>query len=191
MRYGQRTRDVLGGNLYASVQQWNQRSLVKSIQTGTVSLAAVTSNTATITAVVTGNCLVAFGGSSINTGGSSDTFTYISLTNSTTVTAVRSGGSGTVTAAFTIIEFVPGVIKSNQAGTIALATVASNTATITAVNTSKATVINLGNMTDDSVSGNGQRWTVRLTLTNATTVTATHGSANDNLTASYQVVEFF
>lgn len=86
-----------------------------------------------------------------------------------------------------------GSIKSIQRNTIVIAVTAgtgSNTASISSVTTSKSIITNLG-ATQDGVFASP--CTVRLALTNGTTVTASAAGANGssvNVTVGYQVVEF-
>jgi hypothetical protein len=90
-------------------------------------------------------------------------------------------------------------IKSIQRGTIALSTSqTSNTATITAVTTTKAVALLLG-VTGSSAQVSGE-WSglaeghlfARVSLTNATTVTANRGiHYSSTLTVGYVVVEFY
>lgn len=80
-------------------------------------------------------------------------------------------------------------IKSIQRGVITMMTTSSSgTATITAVNTAKAQVTLLGtNFTNDNAY-----YAARLTLTNATTVTANRGTAiNGTSDVSYEVTEWY
>ena len=80
------------------------------------------------------------------------------------------------------------VIQSIQRGTISINdTDSSGTATITSVTTTKAMLNHLG----QSGQGNNARdGFIRITLTNATTVTANRQSANGSVSVNYQVVEF-
>ena len=80
-------------------------------------------------------------------------------------------------------------IKSIQRGTIVITySATSNTATISAVDTSKSVLINLG--IDLPVNANGY-FHGRLELTNSTTVTARGYAANTfPLTVGYEVVEY-
>ena len=80
-------------------------------------------------------------------------------------------------------------VKSVQQGSIALAVVSSNTATITSVDTTRSICLYLGSSTDATSSA--AESDVRVTLTNATTVTANRGSATNNTTVNYTVVEFY
>jgi len=77
-------------------------SAIKSVQYGTVSVGS----SATITAVTIGkSVLIYLGGIWTDPGGGASTTVgvYITLTNSTTVTAT--GGAGVATASFVVVEF--------------------------------------------------------------------------------------
>jgi hypothetical protein len=84
-------------------------------------------------------------------------------------------------------------IKSIQAGTITIAhATASNTATISSVNTAKSFVIHNG-VTTINNPGSGYTvddWSFRVALTNATTVTATRGGSDQQIILAYTVVEY-
>ena len=186
-----RQRNLLGPQgMGGMVSLWGASSLVASVQTGTIALNASPNVTATITAVNTANAVIVFGGFSVNNATANTSFSvYVTLTNATTVTATTVGTGNDRVVAFTVIEFMPGVIRSVQGGTITLAGVASNTATITSVNTAKSYVAYLGmstNVAEDQTLP-------RVVLTNATTVTATRAvaGAGGGTTASYQVMELF
>ena len=182
-------------------------SAIKSIQPVSITIATgATSNTATITSVVTTNTVLIFGGFSTSWVGAPDNYfpnrfkARLELTNATTVTAYRntSDGSFTVTVTGTAIEFYPGNITSVQRGTITMngGEGASKTATITSVNTAKAVVVFLGQTTPSNNAGNpannisADLHCARLDLTNATTVTATTNATNGDVTVGYQVVEW-
>lgn len=84
------------------------------------------------------------------------------------------------------------VINSIQYGTATISSGnTSGTATITSVDTSKAVLIMLG-YTSDSASESPREYLIRITLTNATTVTATKNTAGTGITSvvSFVVVEF-
>ena len=85
---------------------------------------------------------------------------------------------------------IPGTFKSVQRGTISLAGVASNTATISAVTTSKSRLRYLGSTTDtDSASVN-----LNIVLTNSTTITASRGFATGGAitsVVSYEIEEVY
>lgn len=194
-RFGPRTR-VTGAGETARVSQWGQRSLVKSIQRGTVAIAApATSNTATITAVVTGNTRLVFLGCSSTgtTTTATDMQASITLTNSTTITATRTAGTTlNVTVRFEVIEYWPGVVRTVQRGTVTATAATSGTATLatTLQSTARATLDLLGfqfNFSDFEAEDGF----CEVALTNTTTVTLTRIATNGNLTAGYQVCEFY
>lgn len=80
-------------------------------------------------------------------------------------------------------------IKSIQRGTVSITQPAtSNTATITAVDTSKALLSFLGINSDGTNFGYG----ARIVLTNATTITMTKsGNDTNSNVISYEVVEYY
>ncbi len=78
---------------------------IKSIQRGTIALAgAATTGTATITAVDTTKTELRFLGQSAGGGGDQHT-AWITLTNSTTITATRVTASGTTTVSWELTEY--------------------------------------------------------------------------------------
>lgn len=82
------------------------------------------------------------------------------------------------------------VIKSVQYGTVVIgAGATSATATISSVTTSKSVVVFLG-FQESSSAATPQTYLAYLTLTNATTVTATRQASGDTLTVGFCVVEF-
>jgi len=186
-------RFALDGSPWLSrVSQFGRPSGIKSIQTGSITIADLTSsNTATITSVDLNNSIIIHGGR--NTG-STNTFVNqecrVALTNATTVTVSRSGSSAVNVVGYTVIEFYPGVIRSVQRGTITInSTNTSATATITAVDTTKSVVFWLGS----DASSNGSLTAAYLTLTNSTTVTSTRNTQDGSSTSvtGYQVVQFY
>lgn len=82
-------------------------------------------------------------------------------------------------------------VKSIQRGTIALSAVASNTATISAVNTAKAEVRYLGIRHTANRTADSTQWFAHLVLTNSTTITATSTSATTALEVSFEVTEHY
>lgn len=174
------------------VALWGASSLIKSVQEGVVSLSTNASATATIAAVATGNSLIFATGTSDDQASevAQNTNCLIELTNATTVTATRDQSGGvTESASFVVVEFLPGVIKSVQRGTITIAGGAtSNTAAITSVNTAKAFTTPLGSTTTAAADASNN---ARLATTNATTITATRVGTGNPATFGYQVVELF
>ena len=81
------------------------------------------------------------------------------------------------------------IIKSIQRATITFAAATTATATITSVDTTKALLSHLG-----VVAGAGNSFTndsIRLELTNATTVTATRAGASGTPIVGFEVIEYF
>lgn len=165
---------------------------VKSVQRGTITLAnGVTSNTATITAVVLANTrLVYLGNTSENAGGSgaAPTVARLAMTNETTVTASRITGTDAAIVSFEVVEYFPFVIRSVQRGTVTMTATTTENATIAAVNVAKATIDVLGWEANTAHSADAYRGRTR--LANATTVTVDRILNNGNLTTGYQVVEW-
>lgn len=188
-RRGQALTGPLGGS--GTVALWGASSLIQSVQQITFTINAATVNT-TITAVDTSRSIVSPQGAMSQLGSNNiavGTVGGLKLTSSTNVQCRRSLAQNYPDlAAATVLEFVPGVIRSIQNALIAQ-TSASTTATITAVNTAKTFLI----VTPDLYSGPGYQSCPRVSLTNGTTLTA----VVDTYSASYapetyiQVVEFF
>jgi hypothetical protein len=85
--------------------------------------------------------------------------------------------------------FVPSLVKSIQRGTIALAGATTNAATINAVNmaNSRLRLVSL-----ETNNGGGFNALTRLTLTNATTITATRtGAGGTDVTIGYEITEYW
>ncbi len=195
-----RRQYLSGSALQSRVAQWQQRSLLKSVQSGVITLSNVNSGaSAPLTAVVTANSICYALGMRTDLAGGAFAGGYATqvLTNTTTVTATRGAGAGTgdvAAASFMLIEFVPGVIKTIQRGTITIATGAtSNTGAITAVNTAKSFLAPAGWLTDGDATAAIGQVTATLAFTNATTLTATRGSSSASfiVTCAYQAVEFY
>lgn len=182
---------MTGAGHSAIVSQWKQRGFIKSVQRGTITITTpALSNTATIAAVDTGNArLILLGASNNDTGVHPGSIGIrIAFTNSTTITATKQQDNvDTGVVSFEVIEFVPGIIKSVQRGSITLNGVASNTSTITAVNTAKSQMDYFGTNLDNA----DYLW-CRVALTNGTTVTGTRVGATGNIsTVGWQVTEFY
>lgn len=188
-RFGGRVR----GSQAVSAWLRGGGSGLRSIQRGTITLTgAALTNTATITAVVTANTVLECVGITNSAGSAADyrdNWAHLALTNATTITATRLtalDGTVSVIVAYEVREYYPGVIKSVQRGTITN----PGTATISAVVPSKSSVSNLGTASDAaSAYSSIVASLARLTLTNATTVTADSGGSN--FTVGYQVVEWY
>lgn len=183
---------LTGSALDSRVAQFGQRSMIRSIQRGVLSIPNGSSTAAaTISTVDMPNSVLSVSQDGDGAVGRWDASTgTVVLTNATTITATRTTITGDVLrTSYEVIEYWPGVIKSVQRGTITLASVGSNTATITTVDTSKSQLFDLRYSTTELASP--QTITTRLTLTNATTVTASRAVGTGTNVSSYQVVEFY
>lgn len=167
-------------------------SLVKSIQRGTITVSAATSNTATITSVSTANTRLKLLGNTADQNDQDMTraFCRLALTNATTVTASKGSATGANIVSWEAVEYWPGVLKSIQRGTIVFTNGGTNTptATITAVTTSKAEIDDLG--VEQGNNGTNTNIFANLVLTNTTTVTATRNAPSSTPTRGFQVVEW-
>lgn len=168
--------------------------VVKSVQYVSITIASSgTSNTATITAVDTAKTAIFYGGMRGSDGATNydDDQAILTLTNSTTITATRVGaGSPTLTVNAAIVEFEAAAVSSIQYGSIALGSgVTSNTATISSITTTRTAVLYTG---ATSTNGNGNLATncPRVSLTNATTVTASRNTGTGTVVAGFVAIEF-
>lgn len=173
----------------ALVSRWGAVSLIKSIQRGTIVIAGAANNTATITAVDLNNTVLIHLGQTDNNGTRGDlAWALIALSNATTVFAGRVlNNVAATTVGYVVVEFMPGVLKSVQRGTITNSA-ATNDATITEVNPDKSFLIKNG-IGDNSATIVSTHDTY-LSLVNGTTVRSTCNTANNQDTA-FQVVEWF
>lgn len=170
--------------------------IISSVQQVTVTIAAnASSATATITSVDTTRSVVFWGGlRGVDTAMQfNEDLARVDLTNATTVTAQTNSANTTSsrTVRCTVVEFTAAAISRVQQGTVSIANNAtSGTATITSVTTSRAAVLFLGQTVTQTGLDIGFSC-ARLTLTNATTVTATRGVSNaTSMVVGYVVVEF-
>ena len=190
MQHGNKTRGtaVLGGA--GMVALWGASSLIKSVQRGTMNLNAVSSNTATITAVNTANSVVRWLGTST---ASTDTRYAISagaltLTNATTVTFQRGGSTDSMFISYEVTEYNPGVIKSIQTGRAVVNN--SLAVTVTEVNPAKSELTWRGSEGTLNPYRSDYEWAYSV-LTNGTTITVSQGYVGGAFPYSWQLVEFF
>jgi len=192
--------DWIEGNIKVGVDLFGKTGSftgIKSVQYFTITIAtSATSGTATISAVVTDNSIIIQQGST-----SSDTtapygayfLSGLTLTNTTTITATRGVASASYTATVhgMIIEFESGVVKSKQASTFPM-TATATTKTITSVDKAKTMLICSGYTSPDATASLAENELVRITLTDATTITATVGlySSSYDVTVYYNLLEF-
>lgn len=108
---------------------------------------------------------------------------YVRITN----------GAGTTDPASDATNYRPfgaRAIKSIQRGVISMSSASSASATVTAVNPSRAELTLLGvTTTDNTVSQD--RWLCRLELTNSTTVSAVKIPAVGTYNVAWQLVEYY
>jgi len=174
--------------------------VVKSVQYDSIIIThGTTSHTATINSVDTTNSMLMYLGTSAGESTTTDTewddiMLRLTLTNATTVTATRVHSDIAMIISFCIVEFYPGIVKSNQSGTITLGVSdTSATDTINSVDKTKSICVYLGNTTNNANDDTADTDITfsRLTLYDSTTVKATRiASGNINI-VSYQVVEFY
>ncbi len=168
-------------------------AIIASIQEGTIILGSgETSDTVTISSVDTGVSVLHYSGVTSDSAGSGEldhTLSRVALTNATTVTVNRAVALvAQVTVGFTVVEYDSSIIQSVQTGSITLSGATTGTDTIAAVDTAKSTVLFNGN--EGTAATEIGRIVMRVTLTNATTVTANKGQANNSATVNYTVIEY-
>lgn len=164
-----------------------------AVEYGTIVLSSVqTSNTATISSVDTTRATVMFLGASNDDGNPPRLNTEVprlALTNATTVTATRNlANAVTLTVGFVVVSFT--APTQLQTGSIVIASgAATNTATITSVDTTRTILFWLGQETSETALGTSAF--ARIALTNATTITATRvGTGASTITVGYAVMTF-
>lgn len=164
---------------------------INSIQQVSISLGStVLTNTATITAVGA-NAFIIYQGFTTSNSAALLEASWLAngvLTNSTTVTVTRNTGTGTGVYNFVVIDPGSSLVTGVQAGTVSISASTSGTATITSVDTTLSAVFYLGSQTS-TASPTELTSLCGVTLTNATTVTATCNSAGTN-TVGFVVVTF-
>lgn len=104
------------------------------------------------------------------------------------ITAAGSGATDPASDTTNYRPFIGRAIKSIQRGTITITNGTSTaTATITSVDTAKTELRLLGSSTPGT--GTSDNVLVRITLTNATTITATRGATANDVTVSWELTE--
>lgn len=171
-------------------------SIQNVLMAGTDSVAStthtITSVSTTRTAVFnrTGHSMVQTPNNPVNPSSYLHRYT---LTNATTLTKVRfTGAANRSDLALVVVEFAASVVASIQYGSITVnAPGTTGTATITSIDTARSVVAALGHSTDSPESSLGGEGSASVTLTNATTVTATKGGGGTyGITISFMVIEF-
>ena len=159
---------------------------IKSIQRGTITLSGVTSNTATITAVDMDSTEIDY--TFFRSDGTTQQQGYarLELTNATTITAYKDSATNTVVVPYEVVEYDGG--KSIQRGTIILATVSSNTATLSLVDIDKTRTKWLGETTD-ATSGINEPWAHLVLESDGVTLTAQRSPSTKTVTVGYEIIE--
>jgi hypothetical protein len=188
---GFRRRAALTGSaLSSTLSRWTQPGFVMAVQRGTVTITSGNvSGTATITSVVTANTRFRFlGCNDSGVDAQPSLLAKVALTNATTVTAtVNTAPTNNLVVGFEVTEYYPGILKSVQRGTITVTGgTGTNTASITTVVTQKSELAWLG-----ATVASTARDIPWLTLTNATTVTATNVSGSSTAIVGYEVAEWY
>jgi hypothetical protein len=189
-----RQRNFIGPQgMGGTVALWGASSLIKSIQR-----VSITSVSVTITAVDLANTILVWGGvtgSYTASASGNETNKRVFLSNSTTLALAAGATSGSVVSQITIVEFMPGVVKSIQQGTTTIAISAlTGTTAVTPVNVSKSCLFHLG---FESSAGSGVALAYSFTnLTinsNGDTITATLGAAYNSAAnvTSFILLEYF
>lgn len=174
--------------------------IIESIQEIEFTIASSSATgTSTISSVTTANTALffsyqSFGGKRQTDTSNSvdDTHIRVDLTNATTVTATRNTGAAfAITVICTVVEYKAAAIDSIQQGSITMTTTdVSATDTITSVTTARSVVVHNGQSSINSTISYG-RSALDVSLTNATTVTATRDHNGSTTTiVNYVVIEF-
>ena len=164
-----------------------ESSAVDSVQSGSIILNAVTSNTDTITSVDTSRSVAIFTGQTSTTGSADRGTARIALTNGTTVTANKGDAGNSMTVFYNVIEFDASVIDSIQEVSITLTNgEVSDTAAITSVDTTRTSLLWQGH--SFTVTGGADDDYPNIYLNSATEVKADRGVGTGTATLIVQVV---
>lgn len=147
--------------------------------------------TQTISSVTTPNSICIFGGAYSAGTVTKDFFQYGQIASATTV-GITIGAASTVACDFfgTVVEFISGAIsQASQVGTVNVAGGTSATATITAVDLTKA-LLNFNGYVDGASSTSLRSSLLRETLTNATTVAGNVNTAGTSNVIAFECISF-
>lgn len=168
---------------------------IQSIQYGSISIGSgITTNTATISSVITTNSACLFLGQTydLNATNNSKEWGTVVLTNATTVTANRDvSGINTLVIYFVVVEWASGVLNSStqQYSVANTASSTTGTTTISSVTTGQ-TALFFGGMSTTASGSDGKDFG-SVVLTNATTITLSRTNTSlDTTTMKGTVVEF-
>lgn len=174
----------------------SQKSIIKSIHPFEITIAtSATSGTQTIPSVDTTRTAIFFGGftTSNTTSTHRESLARAELTNATTITAYRDTASATHTVVVRgmAVEFEEWAVDKVQNDTVVIGSnVLTGTKTIANSNTGRTALVYLGH-TYSSTSTSIQAAMGRFAQTDATTITATRGTANSGVvTMGFSAIEF-
>lgn len=181
------------------VSLWGASSLIKSRQSGFVTLGVSAQGNTTINAVDMANSVLYYNGfyeNIVAAGRPYYVLARVYLQSATNVRASMDTASGTDGVLyFTVIEFMPGVLKSVQRIAIGIANGTTNgTAAITEVNLAKTTLTWEGvEYAGTEVYGttDPKNWLPYATINSTTQVTLFRPGSANACTSYNQVVEFF
>ena len=154
--------------------------------------AANTTNTATITSVDTSRSFIFPGGATNNDTGPEmdDAFTHAQLTNGTTVTITRNTADAVVPNQFgTVVQFDASNITSIQRGVVTLSSTTLDT-TVTEVSATLSMVNALGATSTDGSNIDPDKQYFTAEIQSTTNIRLTKGSSSRNAITSYELVEF-
>lgn len=171
------------------VVQWSASRQCQQLHNVNTTNATNTPNT--ISASDPNKTLIVYGGSTCSSSATNAAgMGYLSMTSSTNVDyIVNTASANNRTPYFTAVEFASGVLSQNmQRGGISLASVTSNTATITSAATAHSICNFTGFNTNNAIR---DRQLPAVTQTNATTITASRTAAGAGTNViGYEVATF-
>jgi hypothetical protein len=185
MRFAPRVRQPGG----AMVAGWAAQGLIRSIQRNTISWASAASGSVAIDPVSFNDSLIRFLGYTNSGVDQMDHIPRIELTSGSLVTAYRySTSANATTAAFEVIEFWPGVLRSVTRGTVAISASPQNLAIATLADMRRATLDLLGWRLNTVSSPVSYHWMTGQ-ITSTTNAQFTSGSASGQ-EVGYQIAEW-
>lgn len=178
------------GEVGFCVIEWHPNA-VQSVQRGTITLSAVTSNTATISSVNTANTIVLYGGESVTSNTSIATScSYVDLASATTVRATRNTGTGTNTVSYSAVEFKSAALQSLQKVTVTISSGNTTGSTSISAVTMNKTWCAYGGFKSDQTSAGHRYWGYAY-LASTTSVGGVRDTSTTNSPIHYvNVVEF-
>lgn len=166
-------------------------AIIKTIQTGTVSISS-TSQTVTITSVDTTKSVVIAEVITTGLNAAQRTMPYVVLTNATTITFTCNATGGTVTVKWTVVEYKSRVTVQRGTGTITGTSSTSNVTISAVTSTVKALAYTSATSSYFNASldlpGSAMTYGVLTTTTNLAVTRGNNTSATT--TFAWQVINF-